>query len=218
MPLILPPEPVYEQPPAGSHTATCFRVVDLGTQPGKYGPRPQVLFSWDLPDELMTDQRPFVISRVYGLSSDPRSNLLADVEGSLGRTLAPSEFGKFDLSTLLGTTCLIGIKHQARENGKVYANVTSIMRKPKAIAERMSPANPVVGFSLADRPFRQLEYEELPSWVRDKIARSPEYAAAVAPQQEVSAAVKQRLKSILADKPEPAKKPEPPLDDEIPFE
>jgi len=218
MAIYMPEEKAFELLPAGSHVAVCYRVVDLGTQSGQYGPRPRVLFSWEVPDEPMADGRPFTISRPYTLSSSPKSSLRPDVEGWRGRGLTSSEFGHFDLSELLGTTCLIGIKHETRENGRTYANVVSVMRRPKAVAERMSPTNEAIGFSLADRPFRQFEYEQLPEWIRVTIAWSPEYAAAMAPQPQVSANVKRRLKSILAD--EPAPKPEPvadPLDDEIPY-
>jgi hypothetical protein len=213
----MPEERSFELPPPGSHVAVCFRIVDLGTQTGQYGPRAQILFSWELPDELQADGRPFTISRRYGLSSGRKSSLRADVEGWLGRVLTGNDFGKFDLSTLLGTTCLIGIKHEVREDGRTFANVTSVMRRPKAVAERMPPSNEAVSLSLAERPFRRFEYEQLPEWVRNVIAQSPEYAAAIAPRPPVIAATKQRLKGILADHPAP--KPEPvvqPLDDELP--
>ena len=215
----MPEEKQFEQPPPGSHVACCFRTIDLGTQPGQYGPRPQVLFSWELVDEAMSDGRRFTISRRYGLSSSRKSNLRGTVENWLGRTLASNEFGKFDLASLLGTTCLIGIQHETRED-RIYADVTSVMRRPKSVADRMSPTNEAIAFSLADRPFRQHDFEKLPEWVRTAIARSPEYGLATKPQSQkaISAGTKQRLKAILAD--EPAPKPEPvveDLDDEIPF-
>ena len=108
MPIVMPEEQSYELAPPESHTAVCFRVVDFGTQAGMYGPKLQILFSWELPDELMRTGRPFEISRRYTLSSNRKSALRADIEGWLGRTLKPADFGQFDLSQLLGTTCLIG--------------------------------------------------------------------------------------------------------------
>jgi hypothetical protein len=219
MAIYMPEEKAFELAPAGSHLGICFRCIDLGTQIGQFGSRPLILFSWELTDELMSDGKRFVVSRSYGLSSSRKGLLREVVEGWCGRTLASSEFGKFDLSELLGTTALVGVRHELRD-GQTYANVASIMRRPKAVADRMSPTNEAIGLSLADRPFRQFEYEKLPAWIRDKIARSPEYTAAVAPQPSVNAGVKRRLKAILSD--EPAPKPEPagePLDDdETPFE
>src|SRR6516164_954247 len=141
MPITLPEEQFYELTPAGSHTAVCFRVADLGTQAGMYGPKPQSLISFELPDEQMADGRPFTISRRYTLSSNRKSALRADIEGWLGRVLTPSDFGRFDLSQLLGTTCLIGIKHETREDGRTFANVTSVMKRPKTVPERLSCNN-----------------------------------------------------------------------------
>ena len=219
MAIVLPEEPTYELAPAGSHTATCFQIADLGTQSGMYGPKWQISISWELPDEPMADGRPFTISRRYTLSSNRKSALRADIEGWLGRVLTASDFGKFDLSQLLGTTSLIGIKHETRDDGRTFANVTSVMKRPKAVPERRSCVNEAIAFSLADRPFRQHEFEKLPQWVRDAIARSPEYELATTkPQKGISAGTKQRLKAILADSPAP--RPEvvvEDLDDEIPI-
>jgi hypothetical protein len=218
MAIYMPEESTYELPPAGTHTAICFRVVDLGTQTGMYGPKLQILVSWELPDELMADGRSFTISRRYSLSSSRKSALRADVEGWLGRVLTASDFGKFDLSTLLGTTCLIGVKHETRDDGRTFANVVSVLKRPKAVPERLPPSNEAVAFSLADRPFRHHEFEHLPQWVRDAIARSPEYAMATKATGPVSLDTQRKLQSIVANSPAP--KPEPTvedLDDEIPI-
>jgi hypothetical protein len=219
MPIVMPEEQTYELVPPGSHTAVCFRVVDCGTQPrGMYGPKWQVLISWETPDELMANGQPFTISRRYTLSSNRKSALRGDIEGWLGRVLTNADFGKFDLSELLGTTCIIGIKHETREDGRIFANVTSVMKRPKAVPERMPCINPAVAFSLADRPFREHEYDQLPQWLRDLIARSPEFEAATKPQPQVSAGTQKRLKAILADSPAPKSEPVvEPLDDAIPF-
>ena len=115
MAITLPEEKSYELSPPGSHTAICFRVVDLGTQFGMYGPKRQILISWELPDEQMADGRPFTVSRRYTFSSNRKSALRADIEGWLGRVLTATDFGRFDLSQLLGSTCLVGIKHETRE-------------------------------------------------------------------------------------------------------
>jgi len=109
------------------------------------------------------------------------------------------------------------VKHDTKEDGRTFANIASVMKRPKAVPERLSPDNATIAFSLADRPFRQHEFETLPQWVRDAVMRSPEYEAATKPQKQVSVSTKQRLKGILADKPAPKPKPDDDdLDDEIP--
>ena len=215
MPITLPEEQAYELAPAGSHTAICFRVVDLGTQPGIYGPKWQILCSWELFDEPMVDGRPFTISRRYTLSSNRKAALRADTEGVLGRALTAADFGRFDLATLLGMTATVGVKHETRDDGRTFANITSIMKRPKAVAERLPCSNEAIAFSLADRPFREHEFEQLPQWLRDVIARSPEYEMAIRPQAQVPVSTRKRLKAILADNPAPKLEPVPePLDDD----
>jgi hypothetical protein len=219
MAIILPPETVYEQPPAGSHTAVCHRVTDFGTQQGMYGPKYQILIGFELPDERMADGRVFTISRRYTLSSDRKSALRIALEGWFGRTLTSGEFGRFDLAELLGLTCLIGIRRDTKDDGKVFASVASVMRRTKSMPERLPCINEAISFSLTDRPLREHELQKLPQWQQDAVRRSPEYETATKPQKQISAGTKQRLKAILADSPAP--KPEPvvdDLDDSIPFE
>ena len=213
MPIILPEEQSYELAPAGSHTAVCFLVADLGTQTGMYGPKPQILFSWELPDEQMADGRPFTVSRRYTLSSSRKSTLRDHVESWLGRTLTAADLSRFDLSQLLGSMCLIGIKHETRDDGRTFANVMSVMKRPKAVPERLPCTNGAIAFSLTDRPFHQNEFEALPQWVRDAVMRSPEYEMATKPQAQVSVGTKRRLKAILASPPAP--KPEPVVDEDL---
>jgi hypothetical protein len=218
MPIIMPEERSYELPPPGSHTAICFRVIDLGTQQSTFGAKPQIMFSWELTDELMADGKPFGISRRYTFSANRKAALRQDVEGWLGRVLTGSDFGKLDLSELLGSACLIGVKHEMREDGRTFANVVSVMKRAKGVPERMSPTNEAVSFSLADRPFRQHDYDCLPSWLQEVIARSPEYREVIAASKQPTVSVKtasRKLRSIMADAP--ASKPvENPLDDVIP--
>jgi len=125
MSIYMPEEKSFELPPAGAHIAVCNRVVDLGTQPS-FGPKHQILLSFEFPDELMSDGRPFSISRRYNYTSAANSTLRADIEGWLGRALTAKDFGKLDLTKMLGRTCTLGIKHQSR-NGRDYANIVSIM-------------------------------------------------------------------------------------------
>jgi hypothetical protein len=219
MAILLPDEQTYELAPAGSHIATCFRVVDMGTQPSMYGPKWQILLSWELSDEQTSKGEPFSISRRYTLSSNRKSALRGDIEGWLGRALTADDFGKFDLASLLGTTCLVGIKHEKRDDGRTFANIVSVMKRPKSIPEKRETAAGAMSFSLADRPFNRHVYEALPQWLREAIARSPEYTAAIGPQPVTEGDVNARLKLILASSPapKPAPKPPEPIDDAIPY-
>ena len=152
MPIYMPEERPRELPPPGAHTAVCFRVVDLGTQQTPYGTKRQIYIGWELPDERMGNGQPFTIGRYYTYSSDERATLRADIQGWLGRPLSNGDFGKFDLTSLLGATCLIGISHETK-NDRTRAAIASVMRPNKGTPTRLPLINNAIMLSLNDRPF-----------------------------------------------------------------
>jgi hypothetical protein len=58
MRLNIPKQKPRELPPAGSHDATCYAVVDLGTQNGPYGANRQIYIAWELPEEQTSRGHP----------------------------------------------------------------------------------------------------------------------------------------------------------------
>ena len=219
MAIVMPEERQYELVPAGTHVATCRLVVDLGTQEGQYGEKRQILFGWELPEELTERGEPFGIYRRYTYTSDRRSALRTDIESWLGRGLTSNDFGKLDLAEMLGRSCLLGVKHENRE-GRNFANITSVMLPPRGTPERRSVIGDAISLSLDDRPFRKHEFEALPQWIRELIQKSPEYAKACGHRPVAAAAstTAERLRSHLAA-PSPAKGERQPndLDDAVPF-
>jgi hypothetical protein len=127
MSLYMPEEKLRELPPPGAHMAICAYVVDLGTQETNFGSKRQVYIGWELPDERMSDGKPFMVGRRYTFSSNAKAALRADIESWLGRPLSAADFGQLDLSTLLGMTCTLGIQHQI-SNDRTYANIASVLR------------------------------------------------------------------------------------------
>jgi len=192
----MPEERPRDLPPTGAHTAVCFRVIDLGTQQTPFGTKRQVYISWELPDERMGNGQPHTAGRYYTYSSDERATLRGDIEGWLGRPLTNSDFGKFDLTTLLGMTCLLGIKHETK-NDKTRAAIASVMKPAKGVQPRLPLINPGIALSLNDRPFDFLSFEQLPSWLRETIAKSPEYSAATG--QGAQALVTTSTRDMLDD-------------------
>jgi hypothetical protein len=216
MPLVMPQERDYQIVPAGTHPATCFRVIDIGTQATSFGPKHQVFFSWELTDAPRDDGQLFTISRRYTYSADRKAALRIDVESWLGRGLTTADFGALDLATLLGCSCLLGVKHETRDS-RTFANVTSVLKPPPSIPERMPPTNEAISLSLSDRPFAQYDYEALPGWLQEIIARSPEYQLAVnAPPTPIARAA---VQAALRIQPSGKKASifDTNLDDNIPF-
>lgn len=199
----------FEKPPVGVFPAVCVQVIDLGTQKNEYEGKittpHQVRIGWELcgadklgsgASHLMADGKPFLVTEIYTLSLGEMANLRAILEGWRGRPFTEEEMEGFDISALLGKACLVDIIHKAKKNGSLKAKVSSVKRWPSDM-EAPNSVNPHVMFDLTN--FDAGVYNGLSDWLQEKIALSPEYAAAVG-------------RAIAND---PAK--DAPFDDEIPF-
>jgi hypothetical protein len=208
MTIVLPKETGgdFEMAPTGTFSATCYRVIDLGTQQVEWQKtikrKPKILISWELTDEKMLDGKPFSMHQRYTLSSSDKATLRKHLEAWRGVPFSDEDFGKFDIGNLIGKACLLGIMHTAR-NGKTYADLSSIMRMPKGMAA--SPLiNEPIYFSLGD--FRQDLFDKLSQGLQAVIAKSPEY-------QELKGA--SRFENHVPDDDHAAALQQ--LDEEIPF-
>jgi hypothetical protein len=183
----------YDPVPAGTHTAVCYAVVDLGTQYqetfNKHAHK--VLICWELPDERIEVERdgqmvdlPRAISRKYTMSLHVKAALRHDLEAWRGKSFTDAELDGFDLKKLLGATCLLGVIHKERRDGQgVYATISSIMAPPKpkkgGKAEKIVPVNEMVSFEIDEDAGPGFEIDErLPEWVAKIIQESTEYTGA----------------------------------------
>lgn len=184
------PEPTgsgdFTPPPAGTHLAVCYRVVDLGTQKGEYLGQPKidrkVMISWELSDEMMETNEgpmPFTFHNRYTWSMHEKANLRKHLEAWRGRAFTDKDFGAggFDIKNLLGVGCLLGLVH-AEKGGKTYANLSSVSKLPKSMNPK-PPVNPTVYFWLTDGEFNKEVFDSLSASLRSWIEKSPEYAEIV---------------------------------------
>lgn len=175
----------FAPPPAGGHAATCYRVIDLGTQATDYQGQTKmqrkVLISWELADEQMDDGRPFVVSKRYTFSSHEKAQLRKDLEAWRGLAFKDSDFGPggFDIKTLLGKPVLLSIVHEDK-NGRTYGNIASLARLPRSMT---APAlvNDIVYLSLEPHAFDASVLEKLSDGLKEQIKRSPEYRSLQTP-------------------------------------
>lgn len=170
----------FETAPQGNHVARCIRMIDLGTQvseyQGKTTRRNQVILTWELPDELMSDGKPFIVSKFYTNSLNEKANLRADLIGWRGRDFTAEELQKFDLQSVLGAPCLVNVVHG--DTGK--AKVTTVAKLPKGM-NIPAAVNPTLAFWLDD--FKPEVFESLGKGLQEMISKSPEYQAAVGKMQ-----------------------------------
>ncbi|HFA5684643.1 TPA: hypothetical protein WL148_002191 [Neisseria gonorrhoeae] len=211
--------------PAGSHHATCIRIIDLGTQLVEYQNEQKrqhkILVQWEIdpegdPEMLMPDGRPYLISRRYTASLHSKSQLATDLKSWRGRDFTPEERDNFDLRNILGKPCLLSIAHQESSDGKTtYANISAISNKMKSYTPKQ-PDNAVFAFDLSDPDWAN--YGLLNEKLREQIAKSPEYAEAVngrqppaPPQKQVQAA------EGRPEHPQGNAAPAEDIEDDIPF-
>jgi hypothetical protein len=157
----------------GSYAARCVRIVDIGTQHGEYQGKPnakkEVIVSFELPNELMDDGRPFMLSKFYTASLGEKANLRKDLEAWRGVAFSEADLAGFDLDNILGKACMLSV---IEKNGK--ARVGAISKLPKGM--ELPPAvNPLVSFSIAD--WDEAKFNELSDFTKEKIRASDEYKA-----------------------------------------
>lgn len=165
-----------QQPPAGTHSARCYSVIDLGTQESQFGARHKVRLTWELPEEKAVfkeedGEQPFVISKEYTLSLFEKANLRQDLESWRGKEFTEDERKGFDIFTLLGVPCLLTVVHKT-VGDKTYANVTSASKLPKSMT-CPKQINPSVQFEIDEG--RSATFKELPEWLQKKIEASEEW-------------------------------------------
>jgi hypothetical protein len=161
--------------PAGSHVAVLFGVIDLGHQwkKSQYGDKweHQVMFQWELSDEMMSDGRPFVVSRRIGLNMHEKAGLRNFLKGWLGN-MSDEQAMAVNFADLVGRACMLTIGHEAsRKDPKVtYANVNAIA----PLSKRLAPPDQV-------NPDRFYEIEQpipsdFPEWLAKLIGESQEHS------------------------------------------
>ena len=157
----------------GVHKARCIKVIDLGTQKNEFEGnitwKRQVLVIWETPDQTNETSEPLTISRFYTLSLHEKSNLGIDLTSWRGRPFSETEKKGFDISKLIGHTCLLNVI-QGNKNNKIG----SVMPLPKGdkIAEQYHPS---VMFSMDDfQKGKKETFNQLSEGIRNIILRSKE--------------------------------------------
>lgn len=170
----------YELVPAGNHLGVCWQVIDLGTQTMTYNEETKkarrILVGWELPNELMSDGRPFVVSRRYTFSVHEKATFRKHLENWRGKKFTDEDFGDdgFDVKNLIGKACFVNVVHQ-QANDRVYANVDSIAQLPKGMAAPELVNDPIY-LSLEADEFNSAVYSALPEWLQKMILDAPEFS------------------------------------------
>ena len=166
-------------PPAGSHVARVYQVIDLGTHESEWEgvkrDRGLVRLSFELCNEKVVfdeekGEQPFSVhTRNLTNSMHEKSKLRPLVEGITG-ALKEEEANGFDLSSLIGLDCLVNIELNEYKGNK-YANIKSTAPVPKGMEVPKLVNTPLV-FDVDT--YSQEDLEKLPSFLQDKVKESKE--------------------------------------------
>ena len=160
--------------PEGTHGARLLQVIDLGTQDGIYGPKRNLMVTFELPSKPMEDGRPYTITAWYTASLNRMGNLRGDLTSWLGRELTGEEIQNFSWKIFSNTPCLVTITHKTNDSGETRAKVQSIT----AVPEGMDVA-PLVGelltFDLEN--FNEAVFAKIPEGIKAIIVKSPQHQA-----------------------------------------
>lgn len=162
--------------PEGTHLGVCNMLVDLGMQFNETykNTAHKILIGWEIPGEtieLDDGEHNRTISKIYTSSLNESANLRQDLAAWRGRDFTGQELEAFDLRSIVGTSCLINVVHQAK-NGKTYANIQSIMALPKGMEKGRLSENAII-FDLDSDPLDKVD--ALPKWVAEMIKKSETY-------------------------------------------
>jgi hypothetical protein len=168
-------------PEPGVHVARLKEILDWGTQVDSYAPdgRAKVEFVFELPESMHTfnedkGPQPLIVTRKYGNTLGRGSAMKASIEAMLGHKIEKD----FELDSLLDELCNLNISIE--QDGE-YENVViqSLMPLTKDQSKKKYPTYSDTKLLDLDA-FDQDVYDSLPEWKQKEIAKSPEYAEAIA--------------------------------------
>jgi hypothetical protein len=168
-------------PEPGVHVARLKEILDWGTQVDSYAPdgRAKVEFVFELPESMHTfhedkGPQPLIVTRKFGNTLGRGSAMKASIEAMLGHKIEKD----FELDSLLDELCNLNLSIE--QDGE-YENVViqSLMPLTKDQSKKKYPSYSDTKLLDLDA-FDQDVYDSLPEWKQKEIAKSPEYAEAIA--------------------------------------
>ena len=166
--------PILEE---GSYAAVCYMLVDIGVQKNeRYGNSSRkVIIGWEIADEYVEvdgEQKPRVFSARYTASLNEKAILRRDLSAWRGREFTEEELSEFNLCNIIGAPCLIQIIHKEGNNGRMYANLASIMKLPKGMSTPKMTLDPVI-YDIDESDIHDVD--KLPEWIANVVKQSESY-------------------------------------------
>jgi hypothetical protein len=171
--------------PSGSYPARCISMIDIGSIPtewqGEKKIRALIRLKFELPTVTKVfnpdkGEQPFVIERQFTKSLHEKSALRPFLDNWRGKALTDEECQAFDLSNLLGASCLLSVVHNS-VGDRTYANIGGISTLPEGL---QCPAqfNHSFIWDYVDNYNEDAVTSEntfIPSWLQETIKSSSEW-------------------------------------------
>lgn len=172
----------FESIGTGTHVATCFQLLHIGTINEPFDGQPRevskVRLTFEFPHEMREfkegdGEKPLVLSQEYTLSMGKKSKLRPLIEGMLGKTFATDdEAFAFDVESLVGKSCLLAIAEKIAASGNTYAIIASAspLMKGMETPPQINETN-----ILTYQKWDQGKFDKLPEFLRKKMEGSREF-------------------------------------------
>jgi len=167
----------------GTYVARCVSMIEIGTVEVDWNGNTKrvhkVNIGWELPTEIMPPEAgkgevPYMISSDFNLSMHEKAKLRQMLEGWRGTKLTEDEARKFDVTTVLGKSCMITVVHEPgkADPSKLYAKIAHVS---KLMKNQTCPAQINPTKLLCYENFDWALFASLPDYMKDKIRQSVEY-------------------------------------------
>ncbi len=176
--------------PGGNYPATCYQMIEVGTETieymGESKKQKKVRLYFELPGELFVfregePKKPFSIDMKFTLSMYERASLRHFIGSWRGKPLEDKEADRFDVSVLVGKACLLTIGQELSKRGTTYNKIMGVGPLVKGMV-KPNPINPQRILSYDN--FNRELFMSLPEFIRDEIAATPEYQALNSPAKK----------------------------------
>jgi len=179
----------YEPVEAGNYMARCVGMIHIGTVKetvmGTEKELNKVRLYFELPTELKlfreeNGEQPYILSKEFTLSLSEKANLRKFLDAWRGRSFTDAEIKGFDITVLIGVTCMLNVIHKQSKNSPpaIYAEIASVARIPKGMECPKQITNTTI---LSYDDWDEQVFNSLPEFVREKIVKSQEYKAMNSP-------------------------------------
>ncbi len=108
-------------------------MVDKGIVETQWGKKPKVQLRWQLGVQagVRDDGKPWLVVRTFTASLHEKAELTKCLVRWRKKPFTPEELARFDLETVIGAVGLGNIVHVTLDDGRVFANVDTIVPLPK---------------------------------------------------------------------------------------